>query len=1475
MSMETVYNPHQHEHEINSLWQKIRLGNPETQAKVQGLENKPVHIILDCDGVLADSWDMIIKARVWGGLAENTKQSILYQHERHKKSPFEKSVGKIKKELEKNYNWHEIIYRYNQEYHEYKPFSGFIEELKKLPGSSNLAIVTSNGKKLVTEFAKKSGLKFSHILGFEDAPDKESKVLKILKEWNLKPVEVLFITDTLSDILEIKNVLPLENILGADWGWHGITNLKNLNNFDPKFMGLREVLPERQILKKFSDITKFLLKFKIKNTSHCILMPPPNLTGTLHAGHSFQHYLMDTLSRIKRQEGKINLWYPGVDHAGIQLEGIIDKLIKSGEQETKILEASKKLGLKIDQSQLTNPKFLKSSFPQIWKSIAWEKVTEWRDYQKKQASLLGDTPDYSRELFTLDNRAEKMVFEAFRSYYQDDLIYRGPYLVNWSVGLQTALSDVAGEIEYEKRIDPLVTFQYQALKIEIDTPLDFSVTKFGSEEFFWEFLKSEIKPLSSWPRLNLATVRPETKFTDLAVAMHPSKYHEYIGLKIFLKETVNQNSETVLREEFTKLILDQKISIFYDLPPLKSKPVKLIFSEKVDPSFGSGIVKITPGHDIFDFKLYQEFVEKGLLPANAVQTCIDRDGKLKAEFCGEFSSMTAYESRPYIIKKLIETGYVPKKSDYILDHMESDSRVVEVLNDELFDKLSTQEQLKYLEQLHPEYEIQWDYEHNVAICERSKTVIEPLISEEFFLSYHQEFIKADTSTNLKKLGQEGLDEIEFFTPDFKDRGLNFLENINDWCISRNLIWGHQIPVWYNTDVNSEKKFFKKSEIKSWPQSLIQSKYLVFDFDGVLYNGINSDLQVTFDLDKEKGLTQEQSLKKFYDYFYKPQHANKNNLSQEEKHKWLKHHVKFGKLRSNYSHLDSFFLDFCEIIKSLKNLKFAVISSSSETYIIPLIKKLGINFDYILGCETSLSKEEKIKILAKKWGVEIENLIYFTDANNDVIELSDALPLSNIIGCAWGYVGRDKLSEVLPLNQILETQKEFGEIPMVISDTKPSIPGNWVREEKILDTWFSSCLWPLSTLNFLDHKNGLESDFDLFYPTDEMITAKEIFYVWIVRMVVLGKYFTGQIPFKKVVITPTILDQEGKKMSKSLGNGLDPIEAITRFSSDSLRLSMLSGMIPNRNFRLGGSSADKLMEKYRNFGTKIWNIARFLQLQKNSGISISTSANAPTVATIWIYSKFKETRDAVKKYCHTYQLAHSVDFLYDFVWNYFANWYVEYLKTDSSQIFYAIKIFESYIQLLYPFSPFISEVLWKKFCNSHQELAFSLENQELEILFRKYQSCDISEFELIQKIVTEIRSLKGLFSIDPVKSIEIFSQSPLLFKYATYLKTLTNAEILRSQHQQKSLKLEIEGVAFSIDFLNYLQDLQLEISKTYKQQNSLKKQIDLLNSQLQNQKFLEKADPEIIAKKRQDLKDRESQLKSLNQKLDYLQNNTRD
>jgi valyl-tRNA synthetase/inosine/xanthosine triphosphate pyrophosphatase family protein len=713
------------------------------------------------------------------------------------------------------------------------------------------------------------------------------------------------------------------------------------------------------------EITSFLEK-NVQDSNYAILMPPPNLTGDLHAGHAFQHYIMDTLTRVHRQKGQKSLWYPGVDHAGIQLEGVIDKLIKKDDfdevLEQKIPEIK---DIKIED----RPKWLKDTDPDLWTQLAWSKVNSWRDNQKKQSSVLGDTPDYSRSLFTLDDRANNMVNYAFEQYWKDGLIYKGSYLVNWSVGLQTAVSDVAGEIEYEKRVDPFITFEYRLKDI---SQIQYPDKNISSDQVPLGFEKLFDK------RIKVSTVRPETIAGDVAIAIHPSKVASLFGLteeegKSFVSHLSNQNPS---------------IKIFLE-NPINPNYITIIIADEVDPDFGTGALKITPASDIVDYEIFNKYIG-GDFPRS-----IGRDGKL-TEVCGEnFAGLTVEQGRLAVIKTLIQTGYVPLKPESILDtddiKKEIENRKAELDNFDPtnFSYAEGQKELKRIlgDYIINELAIDWHYEHNVSICERSKTVIEPLISEEFFLSYHCELAGKDNQT-LQQIGLEGIKETNFYPAELADRASNFLENIKDWCISRDLVWGHKMPIWYNLELNPNKVFYN-----------------------------------------------------FADYQNSP-----------------------------------------------------------------------------------------------------------------------------------------------------EIQKSFQ-----ISETKPDLPGNWAQEQKILDTWFSSCLWPLSTLGYYDYKHGKTgTDFENFYSTTDMISGADIFYQWIVRMMLVCKYFTGMVPYKNVILNPTVRDEQGRKMSKSLGNGLDAVAQIDKFSSDSLRLAMLSGMIPNRNFRLGGKIADKMCEKYRNFGNKLWNVARFLE-----------------------------------------------------------------------------------------------------------------------------------------------------------------------------------------------------------------------------------------------------------------------------------------
>jgi valyl-tRNA synthetase/predicted alpha/beta hydrolase family esterase len=946
--------------------------------------------------------------------------------------------------------------------------------------------------------------------------------------------------------------------------------------------------------------------------THAILMPPPNLTGDLHAGHAFQHYLMDTLSRLARQRGEKDLWLPGVDHAGLQLEGVIDKLIKKGEFDEIIKSLIPSyLGIPFNEYEKENilkedlPKFIKTNYPEVWLKCAWSKVNLWRDNQKNQSAILGDTPDYDRTLFTLDPQNLEMVNYAFQKYWQDGLIYKGSYLVNWSVGLQTALSDVAGEIEYEKRIDPFVTFEYRLFQKNINqNPFTTIRNQIKDGDRFSYTEQDSFIDLNT--SIEVGTVRPETIFGDKAIA---------VNYKVF-------NSKY---SQFEHLLIHSTGKCYlYAQIPLTNKfiPVILAGDDEVDPNFGSGSLKITPANDIVDYDIFNKYI------GGDFESAIGRDGKLTS-ICGEFAGQPVNEARANVIKALVENDFVPKKKSNDIERKESKNYFG----------------IEFVENINPEdYQINWNYEHNVTICERTKTVVEPLISEEFFISYHKEFswtpIARDlnktiankgTKTTLQKLGIEAINQTNFHSREYKERGVNFLENIKDWCISRDLIWGHKMPVWYNLDLNPDRIFYSYEQVITNPELSKQ-----FQIDQYMPEKYGSWVQEEKILDTWfssclwplSTLKYPEFVRSNYGQSQSPSNytqiatksiENKTNFGSKD-YGTLKPNIIFihggeiwkdrdtyrskiesGELNwlwfkdeanSNKNSWKSQIQEYCNINK-IQTLSPQFPNKTNADYakwkmvfeqILPYLNPNTILIGHSLGSMflTKYLSESELnfgKLFLVSGGLWDANDLEREDFNID-FEIKELELLKNL---------NDKIYIIHSTDdKIVNVQKSL--------DLKQKLPNANLIELENYGHLNSQCEELLKLI-----KNQLkispQNDFQTFYPTQEMTTGKDIFYQWIVRMTALSYYFTAQIPYENLVITPTILDDKGKKMSKSLNNGMDPVAQINKYSSDAMRMAMLGGMIPDRNIKMGGRLADELCEKYRNFGNKMWNVARFFEYQE--------------------------------------------------------------------------------------------------------------------------------------------------------------------------------------------------------------------------------------------------------------------------------------
>jgi valyl-tRNA synthetase len=572
---------------------------------------------------------------------------------------------------------------------------------------------------------------------------------------------------------------------------------------------------------------------------YCIAIPPPNVTGSLHMGHAFDNSLIDTLIRYHRMKGRNALYLPGTDHASIAVQTILEKQLKA-EGKTRY--------------DLGREKFLER---------AWQWKAESGGTIVNQLRRLGVSTDWSRERFTLDEGLSKAVLEAFVRLYEEGLIYRGNYLVNWCPASQSAVSDL--EVEQKETNGNLWHFRY---------------------------------PLSDGSgTVEVATTRPETMLGDTAVAVNPTdeRYKHLIGKTLTL--------------------------------PIMNREIPIIGDEFVDPTFGTGCVKVTPAHDPNDF----EMGKRHNLPLINI---MNKDGTLN-ENAGEFQGQERFVARKNVISRLDNDGFLVKIEDY---------------------------------------------KHTVPYSERGKVPVEPLLSTQWFVK-----IRPMADKTLEFLDQQNSPEFvpQKWTKVYRD----WLVKLKDWCISRQLWWGHQIPAWY---------------------------------------------------------------------------------------------------------------------------------AVSET------------------------------------GGEI------TDTTPFVVAKSEAE--------AWE-----------------KARSQFGENVKLEQDPD------------VLDTWFSAGLWPFSTLGWPEQT----ADLAKYYPTATLVTGFDIIFFWVARMTMMASHFTGQMPFKDVYIHGLLLDENGKKQSKSAGNGIDPLLLIDKYGTDALRYTLIKEVAGvGQDIRVDydrKKNESSSVEASRNFANKLWNAARFVMM----------------------------------------------------------------------------------------------------------------------------------------------------------------------------------------------------------------------------------------------------------------------------------------
>ncbi|MGK2938243.1 MAG: valine--tRNA ligase [Solirubrobacteraceae bacterium] len=665
--------------------------------------------------------------------------------------------------------------------------------------------------------------------------------------------------------------------------------------------------------------------------NYSIAIPPPNVTGALHMGHALNGSIQDTLIRLNRMRGRRTKWILGTDHAGIATQRQVEKRLE---------------GEGTSREALGREEFNRR---------VWEWREEFGGTIIEQFKRLGATCDFDDERFTMDDQYVAAVQKVFVDLYEQGLIYRDHYMVNWDPGLQTAVSDLEVE-EREGIVDTLYSIAY---------------------------------PLADGEgELVVATVRPETMLADTAVAVHPDdeRYQQFIGREVVL--------------------------------PIVGRRLPIIADEYVKTDFGTGCLKITPGHDPNDF----EIGRKHGLPEISV---IGEDGLMTAAAGEDFAGLTVGEAQAAVAARLQAEGRIREQEAY---------------------------------------------EHTVPFSHRSGARIEPLISLQWFM-------------DMGGLAQPAIDvvrdgKVKIHPESQSRRYIDWLENIRPWCVSRQLWWGHQIPVWYRDD------------------------------------------------------------------------------------------------------------------------------------------------------------------------------------------------------------------------------------EMHVGTTPPEGDG-WERDPDVLDTWFSSALWPFATLGWPETTPSLQA----FYPTDVLSTARDILFLWVARMVMMGLRFPGQIPFEDVYIHSVIQAPDGRRMSKSLGTGIDPLDLIDggprppvfpqggdfpAYGADAVRFGLLA-MSSTQDVRF----SEEKIEQGRSLTNKLFNASRFVLLQVDA-----TADAAPRPQAIedrWMLSRLQRAKADFTARVDGFDFAKAALGLYEFVFDELCDWYLEMVKprlyadddpeakADLSATL--LHVVSETLALAHPIIPFVTEEIW--------------------------------------------------------------------------------------------------------------------------------------------------------------------------------------
>ncbi|WP_374430244.1 valine--tRNA ligase [Tabrizicola sp.] len=1009
-----------------------------------------------------------------------------------------------------------------------------------------------------------------------------------------------------------------------------------------------------------------------------VMIPPPNVTGSLHMGHAFNNTLQDILTRWHRMQGDDTLWQPGTDHAGIATQMVTEReMAKNGEP---------------SRRDMGREKFL---------ARVWQQKQKSRGNIRGQLERLGASCDWDREAFTMsgapgapageEGNFHDAVIKVFVDMYNKGLIYRGKRLVNWDPHFETAISDL--EVENTEVPGHMWHFKYPLAGGEtyeyVEKDADGNVTFREVRDY-----------------ISIATTRPETMLGDGAVAVHPSdeRYAPIVG----------------------------KLCEIPVGPKEHRRLIPIITDEYPDPTFGSGAVKITGAHDFNDYGV----AKRAGIPCYRL---MDTRAQMRADGApyAEAAAVAQQMSRAWLVAKgyatpgIAEQPFTLSESEIDalnlvpdelrgLDRYEARKRVVEAITAEglavtvLKKSIDKETGAEHLERA--------PYVESKPIMQpfgdRSKVVIEPMLTDQWFV---------DTA----KIVEPALDAVrtgktKIIPPSGEKTYYHWLENIEPWCISRQLWWGHQIPVWYGLDLSAP--------------------------------GFRDD-------------------------------------EGDEA------------------------LDEVEILRVLGDGGY-------------------VQRDAIYHCGadvTAVTERFRDSLAALPHPLNHARVVEVADRAAAVEALAASL--------AAYEVDQDVTKLVYPV---------------------------W-RDPDVLDTWFSSGLWPIGTLGWPEPTPELQK----YFPTSVLVTGQDILFFWVARMMMMQLAVVNDIPFHTVYLHGLVRDAKGKKMSKSLGNVIDPLEIIDEYGADALRfanaaMASLGGVLKLDTQRIAG---------YRNFGTKLWNACRFAEMNGVwEGHATGPAPSPKATANKWIIGETAKTLAEVNEALENYRFDQAADALYKFVWGKVCDWYVEFAKPlfdgpDAAETRQTMAwVLDQSMILLHPFMPFITEELWGT-TGKREKLLVHTDWPQLPatLIDRDAER----EMTFVTTLIDDIRSARAQVHVPVGLKADLVATSLTEEARAAFqrnealIKRLARVDqITEGAAPKGSIAVAAEGAAFAIP-LEGLIDIAEEKSRLQKGLDKLMKEIAGLKGRLDNPNFVKSAPEDVVMEAQSNLEARQDEAAKMQEALKRL------